>query len=140
MAVLFQAELRTETQIASIAQTGDNVGIFVEFGVDGSSPKRHVVSGEAFFEVCNAFFGCNDHADVEFLRGAIVEESFVGQFETTPRGQHRVDHKERGAVEMRSSKILEVNLEMLFFALFTIGRNKSRVGLVEDIDEPLVKG
>lgn len=138
--VLLRAEFWTKTEVACIAETGDDISVVVEAGVDGGRPESYVVGGEALLEVCDALFGGNDYTDVELLRRTVVEECLVGEFETSARCQHGVDHEESRAIELWCGEVFEMNLEILLFSLFAIGSNESGVGLVKDIDEALVEG
>ena len=61
---LLFGEFITVAEVASITESWNNVGLFVEDGVNRCNPECNIVGGEEFFETLHAFFATNHCADV----------------------------------------------------------------------------
>ena len=76
-------------QISRVAQAGDDVGVAVEFWIDGRGPNRRVGFRELCLAIVDGILAGNDACDVDVLRDAFCGQGMVGQFHASARGEER---------------------------------------------------
>jgi len=116
--------------------------MLVQSGVDGGTPNGGFVFGESLADMLNALWRCDNASHVYALGRALGKESLISQFHRTTRCQHRVGYNQVLTLDARRGQILNMyaHLGVLLVNILAISRHKGVACVVEDIQEPIVKG
>ena len=115
--------------------------MLVQSLVDRCTPDGSLVFREGLLDMLDALWSGKDASHVDMLRGSLGKERLHTHLHADTGCKHRVSDDERLAGKVWSSQILDMNphLGMLLVGIFAIGTHESIAGVVEDIEETLVK-
>ena len=92
-------------KIACVAQPRNDIGVFIDFGVDSSTPDRCLIFGEYIYNMIDSLLAGDDGSNVDFGRVTFGQHCLIAQFHTAACCQHRVGDDQRFVVNTGRSDI-----------------------------------
>lgn len=101
----------TVGKIARIAQSRNNVRMFVEFGIDGSAPDCRLVFRKYILYMIDSLLAGDNRSNMNFGRVSFRQHCLVTKFHTPSCCQHRVGDNQRFVINAGRSDIFYVYIE-----------------------------
>ena len=141
MQPFFALELASVAEVSGIAEARNDVFVLVQSLIDGCTPDGSLVFRESLLDMLDALWSGKHAGYMDVLRGSLGKERLHAHLHADTGGKHRVSDDERLAGKVWSSQILDMNphLGMFLVGIFAIGTHESIAGVVEDIEETLMK-
>lgn len=98
-------------KIARIAQSRNNVRMFVEFGIDGCAPDCCLVFRKYILYMIDSLLAGDNRSNMNFSRVSFRQHCLVTKFHTPPSCQHRIGDNQRFVINAGRSDIFYVYIE-----------------------------
>jgi hypothetical protein len=125
-------------EVAGVTEAGDDIAFGGELIIDGAAPDAAL----GFFaqDVLNPDGTGDGDDDVDLGGVAFFAEVLDGLDEGGAGGEHGIGDDDDAAFEFGAGNVVESDLEAAVALVFAVGGDEAVVGLVEEIEQALVKG
>ena len=135
-----QMHLDTITEVTCIAQTGNDIFLVVEDGVDRGAPQRDIGTIVQFAtHVVDGLRRSDGAAEVGVGRFAVTQEGQIPHLHRHTCRQHRIGYDEGLSFDRRRRHILGYDLQFTFAIDAAIGAKEGILGAVKDVKKSLMQ-
>ena len=137
----FSLQLAAVAQVTGITETWHNILVVVQAWINGCTPDSCLFLGESLLDMLYSLWCRNDTSYMDTLWSALGKECLVAQFHTASCRQHRGSYNNVLSLNAWRRKILYMHTHpmTLLVCLFTISRNESVAGMIENIKKSIME-